>query len=263
MNALAYHLGYEFKAGIRDKSHIFMNYLFPLAFFLLVGGFMTRMDPSFAGRMLPAMAIFAVMCSFLLSLPGALVAARDSGTLRSYRISGVPSWAALAAPTVAGLGHMALATALIAIVSSLVFGSPMPADPFAFAASWLCMAAAVAGLGALIGVVSSNGRVATLLAQGSYLPSIILGGLMTPPGVLPPALERLSLLFPAKHAMRAFAAAGSADSFVPLAVMAAGAIVSFALAARLFAWDSGAGNAKLRPMALFALIPYAATMLFA
>jgi hypothetical protein len=47
----------------------------------------------------------AVMCSFLLSLPGGLVAARYSGTLRSYRISEVSSWAALAAPTIASLGH--------------------------------------------------------------------------------------------------------------------------------------------------------------
>jgi ABC-2 type transport system permease protein len=263
MNALAYHLGYEFKAGIRDKSHVFMNYLFPLAFFLLVGGFMTRMDPGFSGRMLPSMAIFAVMCSFLLSLPGGLVAARDSGTLRSYRISGVPSWAALAVPTVAGLAHMALATALIASFSTLVFRAPMPAEPLVFALAWLCMAASIAGLGALIGVVSGNGRAATLLAQCVYLPSIILGGLMTPPGVLPPALERLSLLFPAKHAMLAFAAGSVRAAALPLTALAAGTIISFVLAAKLFAWDGASAPRGKRILALLALVPYAATMLIA
>jgi ABC-2 type transport system permease protein len=263
MSALAYHLGYELKAGIRDKSHVFMNYLFPLAFFLLVGGFMTRMDPSFSGRMLPAMAIFAVMCSFLLLLPGGLVAARDSGTLRSYRISGVPSWAALVAPTVAGLAHTALAAALIAAFSAAVFGAPMPNHPIIFILAWLCMAASIAGLGALIGVVSTNGRAATLLAQIVYLPSIILGGLMTPPGVLPPALERLSLLFPAKHAMMAFAAGSVREAALQLAALSAGAIVSFALAARLFAWDGSSAPRGKRLLALAALAPYAATIALA
>jgi hypothetical protein len=64
--------------------------------------------------------------------------------------------------------------------------------------------------------------------------------------------------------MRAFAAAGGAECLVPLATLATGAVVSFALAARLFAWDgnnSGSGGKRL--LALLALVPYAATLLIA
>ena len=260
MNAFAHHLRYEFNGGLRDKSHLFMNYLFPLLFFVLVGAFMTRLDSSFKDRLVPAMAIFAVMCSYLLSMPSGLVTARDAGVLRSYRINGVPARAALAAPALANLGHMALVTLVVMGLSTAAFGAPLPKNVVGFALPWMAMTASFAGLGALIAVLSSSARAATLIAQCVYLPSIILGGLMTPAGALPPALERFSLLLPARHAMRAFA--GGAGSLTSLAALVLSAIVSFGLAAYLLEWDGrNACHGARKFLALLAFAPYAAAML--
>jgi ABC-2 type transport system permease protein len=259
MRAFAYHLGYEFKGSLRDKAQLFMNYLFPLLFFVLVGAFMTRLDPSFKGRLIPSMAVFAVMCSYLLSMPSGLVAARESGQLRGYRISGVPAWASLAAPALANAGHMALVTIFVAAFSASVFGAALPADLPRFALAWLAMTASFAGLGALIAVLSPSGRAATLLAQCVYLPSVILGGLMTPMGAFPPALERASLLLPARHAMRAFA--GGTGSTASLFALCSGAVLSFLLAAYLFEWDGkNARPSSRKILALMAFLPYAATI---
>ena len=90
MKAFLHHLAYDFKTGVRDRSKLLMFYLFPLAFFFLVSGFMTQINPFFKDTMLPAMIMFAVMSAALLSLPGSLVQARESGVFRSYRINGVP-----------------------------------------------------------------------------------------------------------------------------------------------------------------------------
>lgn len=260
MSAFSHHLGYEFKAAIRDRSHLFMNYLFPLAFFALVGAFMPRLDPSFAGRVVPAMAVFALMCSYLLLLPSNLVDARESGLLRSYRICGVPAQAAIAAPALSALGHMAIVTLLIAAAAAAAMGAPMPPNAAYFGLAWLASAAATAGLGALIGVVSSSGRMATLVAQCVYIPSIMLGGLMMPPGALPPSLERIALLLPATHAMRAFA--GGPGAAVSLAALAVGSVLAFALALGLFEWDGANARPSARKLlGLAALLPYAATML--
>ncbi|MBU0927164.1 MAG: ABC transporter permease [Spirochaetes bacterium] len=261
MNTLAHHVLYEFKAGLRDKSQLLMNYLFPLLFFTLVGAIMTRLDPSFKDRVIPAMAIFSVMCSYLLSMPAGLVTARESGVLRSYRISGVPSWSTLAAPVVASIGHMALVTLIVAGVSVAALGSAVPASVALFVLVWLAMTAAYAGLGALIAVVSPSSRAVNLIAQVVYIPSIMLGGLMMPSGVLPPALEAVASLLPAKHAMNAFA--GGEGAAISLAALVAGAIVSFALASWLFEWDGTNSRAwPLRLLALLALAPYAVAMFF-
>jgi len=260
MSAFALHVGYEFKAAVRDRSHLFMNYLFPLLFFALVSAFMTRMDGTFRNRVIPAMAVFALMCSCLLSMPPNLVGSRLNGMLRSYRIYGVPSWTAIAAPALSNLGHMAIVTLVIAATATLTLGAPMPADPALFCAAWLASAAALAGLGALVAVVSRTGRMAILVAQVVYIPSIMLGGLMMPQSALPPALGQVALLLPASHAMRAFA--GGPGAAISLAALAAGGILSFVLSLLLFEWDATNTRPGARKLlALAALIPYAATLL--
>ena len=256
IRAFGLHLVYEFRAGLRDKSLLLMNYLFPLAFFALMGGLMTKVNPLFGLTMIPAMGLFALMCSSLLAMPGALVAARDSGLLRSYRINGVPAWAVFAAPPFANLAHMALVTAVIAGAGKLLFGAPLPADPLRFCLTWLAASAALAGLGALIASIASSARAAILLSQLVYIPSIILGGLMMPSTILSPALVRLSLLFPATHAMRAFAGGPPAAS--SLLVLGLGAVASFAVALSLHEWDpKNTRPAARKFLGFLALAPFA------
>jgi hypothetical protein len=64
-------------------------------------------------KMIPAMIMFAVMCSYLLGMPSSMVAARESGLYRSYRIKGVPSWASMVAPVLANALHMLVVSILI------------------------------------------------------------------------------------------------------------------------------------------------------
>jgi len=219
MKAFAHHLAFEFRSGLRDRGHLLMNYLFPLVFFALMGGLMTKINPAFGATLIPAMSLFALMCGNLLSLPAALVASRESGLFRSYRINGVPAWAALLIPPLANLIHMALVTVLIAFLGHLLFTAPLPGSWGHFCLSWLGVEASLAGLGVLIATIASSGRTVVLVSQLVYIPSIILGGLMMPASVLPPGLARLSLIFPASHGMRAFA--GGPGSSLSLALLAA------------------------------------------
>jgi ABC-2 type transport system permease protein len=259
MKAFAHHVVYEFRSGLRDKSRLLMNYLFPLVFFALVGGLMSKVNPFFGKTMLAAMTVFALMSSSLLSLPSALVTAKESGLLRSYRINGVPAWAALAAEPIANLVHMAIVTALFAIAGKLAFGAPMPSSWPSFILAWFVAAAAISGLGTLIGAISSSSRAALLAAQLFFIPSIILGGLMMPSEILPPALATASKLFPATHAMRAFA--GGPLFGQALGALALGALLSFAAAIVLYEWDPKNGRAPARKLlGLIALVPFAATL---
>ena len=48
MTALVDHLGFEFKTGLRNPSALLLNYLFPLAFYAMMGLVMTKINPRFA-----------------------------------------------------------------------------------------------------------------------------------------------------------------------------------------------------------------------
>ena len=266
MNAFAHHLAYEFRTGIRDRSKLLMYYLFPLVFFALAGGLLASVNPDFKQAMLPAMALFAFMCSTLLTLPALLVGARESGVFRSYRINGVPSASILSIPVIGTSVHMAIVAVIISIAGARLYGGTSPANIAGFVAAGILSYAAFAGIGILIGVASGNSTVSTLVGQLIYIPSIILGGLTVPLSVLPPGLQRLSLLLPASHCMRVFNGLGMPGSagtpWISIAVLASSVVASFALSVLLFEWDARASQPSRKAWAaLLAILPFAVAAL--
>jgi ABC-2 type transport system permease protein len=263
MKAFAMHLGFEFRFGIRNKMLLLMNYLFPLGFYALLGALMGEINPGFLTTMVPAMSLFAIMTGALLGMPDTLVNARDAGILRSYKINGVPAMSLLTIPVITSMLHALVVTAIIAVTAPLIFGAQAIVNWAGFVLVFLVSAFALAGAGALIGVVSSNSRMTVLLSQLVFLPSMILGGLMLPLSILPPALAKVALLLPTSYAMDAFSAQAmdqpALHPWWSLAILAAGGAVAFGMALFLFSWDPK--NATRRAPAvwgLLVLVPYVA-----
>jgi ABC-2 type transport system permease protein len=267
MQAFIHHLAYDYATGIRDRSKLLMFYLFPIVFFALVGGLMTSVNPGFRQTMLPAMVLFAFMCSALLNLPGVLVNAREAGVFRSFRINGVPAASIVSIPVIGTAVHMAVVALLVSLAGPRLFGGAAPLNIAGFAAAAVLSYAAYAGIGVLIGVAAGNTTASILIAQLIYIPSIILGGLMVPTSILPDGLQRISLLLPATHSMRVFASlggmqGGAGTPWLSIGVLASSVVVSFGLAAILFEWDSRSAQPSRKAYAAFlGIAPFAVAAL--
>jgi len=263
MNAFASHFSFEFRTGIRDKTLLLMNYLFPLGLYGLLGFLMSELNPDFVETMIPAMIIVAILSGTILSLPTPLVAAREAGIFRSYKINGVPAISILTMPALTTILHMVVVAVIITATAPLFFGAPAPVNWPGFILFFLLAAFAHAGLGMLISVISSSTRAVVLWSQLIFLPSMLIGGLMLPYSMLPDVLGKVGLLLPATHAMNVFQglAQNQAAAFDPLwsvLILLAGGILSFALANYLFCWDSRNTTRRGHPaLALLALLPYA------
>lgn len=268
MTAFSQHVLFEFRTGLRNKERLLLNYLFPLGFYVMMGLLMVNINPLFQETMLPAMVVFTMLSAALLGLPGPLVEDRDGGVYRSYRINGVPSLSILTIPAITTLFHALIVSTIIALTANPFFGAPLPKDWISFWAIALLLALACTGLGALIGVISSNTQVATLWSQLVYLPSMMLSGMMVPLSLLPAGLARAAALLPATHAMRAFAAFAygqpvSGSALASALALAAGGVLALGLAMLLFRWDSQLAERRAHPaLALTALAPYALSLLF-
>ncbi|GAI14784.1 unnamed protein product, partial [marine sediment metagenome] len=46
MRAFINHFSFEFRTGIRNKSLLLLNYLFPLAFYAMMGLLMAELNPT-------------------------------------------------------------------------------------------------------------------------------------------------------------------------------------------------------------------------
>ncbi len=267
MSAFLYHFLFEFRTGLRNKTLLMMNYLFPLGFYAMMGLVMVPINPLFLETMIPGMAVFAILAATLLGLPDPLVTAREAGIFRSYKINGVPAISLLVIPALTTVLHVLLVTALITATAPLFFDAPLPVDWLGFALTVLVTAFACAGLGVLIGVISPSSRMTVLWSQLIYLPSMLLGGMMLPYSMLPATVRKMAQLLPATQAMNAFRglAQGLAADFSPhgsLAILLTSGVLAFGLAVYLFNWDRSNTTQRGHPLlALLVLLPYAVGVL--
>ena len=268
MNAFANHFFFEFRTGIRDKTLLLMNYLFPIGLYAMLGLLMTELNPLFVETMIPAMIIVAIMSGTVLSLPTPLVTARETGIFRSYKINGVPAISILTIPALTTILHMVIVAVIITATAPLFFGAPSPVNWGGFILFFLLAAFAHAGLGMLISVISSSTRAVVLWSQLIFLPSMMIGGLMIPYSMLPGALGKVALLLPATHAMNAFQGLAQ-NQVIPfdllwsVLILLIGGILSFGLANYLFCWDSHNKIRRGHPaLALLALLPYVLGIIF-
>lgn len=262
IQGLLAHAGVELRTGVRDRTLLLMTYLFPLGFYGFMGVFMTEMNPQFVTVMVPGMAVFAMLAAAMFGLPEPLLSARATGVLRSYRINGVPTGAVFGVPVVTTVVHLLLVGAIIAATAPVLFdASPVAAGPYVF----VLVVAGVAhtALGALIGVVSANSRIAVLWSQLLFLPSVLLAGIIVPLEHVPELFRPLSLLLPATYAMEAFTgmAMGAATTVPPWAAvgfLASGAVAALVLTRLCYAWDDhGAGRRRRSSFGVLAIAPYA------
>ncbi len=262
MNGYTFHLIYDFKTGLRDKSLMLMNYLFPLAFLAMTGLFMAQINPFFRELMVPGMVIFAVMTSALLNLSSTMITEREAGIYRSYRVNGVRALSLVTIPAAGHLIHAFLVSVIVTALSIFVFGGTAPVHWGWFFLVFLLVSLSLSTFGQLIGIVSPSQRAGLLFAQGLYIPSVVLSGIMVPQDMIPENLNLFTSLLPAAHGIRgfeAFAMGSSASTYaggVSLAVLAASILVNLVLCLKLFQWEDKAEVKPRRFLALLAFVPF-------
>ncbi len=268
MNAFAAHFAFEFRTGVRNKTLLFLNYLFPLGLYLMLGFILTGLNPFFQGVVIPGMVVIAAMAAYLLGIPEPLVSAREKGILRSYKINGVPPSSILSIPALTTGVHAVIVAALITVSAPTLFDAPLPVSWLGFLMSTFAILVATAGMALVVGVASSNSRVVILWSQLVFVPSMLLGGIMIPYGELSPGVAKASQLLPATQAMNAFRglAMGENADFAPwisiVSLLGCG-ILGFGLALFLFSWDSHNTVRRGHPaLGLLVLAPLALTLLF-
>ncbi len=260
-SAFAYHFSFEFLTGLRNKTLLLMIYLLPLGFHFMMGLMMVNINPFFQETMIPAMVIFAILSGMILGLPQPLAESREAGIFRSYKINGVPASSIIIIPALSALIHTVITAVIITATGHLFFDAPLPQNWGAFVLVFFLLAFTCAGLGALIGVISSSSRITVLWSQLIYLPSMMVGGLMVPAAMLPDTLARVARLLPTSYGMDAFKAMamGTALEYEPvwaLVILLAVGILAFGLSLYLFSWDSKNKSPRSPLLAILVLIPF-------
>ena len=194
------------RLNFRAPMPVVYGYLLPVVFLFGFGGIFRAGNPPLLAEMGQLLTI-TILGSAALGLPTALVAERERGVWRRYRLLPVAPAALVGGVVLARFVIVAGAVALQLVLAHLVFGTPWPSQPFVFLGAALAATFAFLGLGLVIAALADGVPAVQALGQCFFLPMILLGGVGVPLAVLPDWAQRLAGFMPGRYAVTALQAA--------------------------------------------------------
>lgn len=229
--------------NFRNPQAIVYGYLVPV-FFLVAFGSVFRADtPPLLAQMGQLLTI-TILGGACFGLPTALVAEREQGIWRRYRLLPIPTpWLVLSA-MLARVLIVASAVLIQIAIARAVYGTPFPAHPGAATLAFLFVTGAFLGVGLLIAALADNVPAVQALGQCIFLPMIMIGGVGVPLAVLPVWAQRIAGFMPGRYAVEVLQPCFDALNGLHGAGFRLGALAVIGLAAgisgtKLFRWEAG------------------------
>jgi ABC-type multidrug transport system permease subunit len=243
LSGLLRHFLLTLRLNFRSKQALVYGYLMPV-FFLLAFGSVFRSDTPLLLHQMGQVLTISILGGACLGLPTALVAERERGVWRRYRLLPVPMASLVTGTLLARLVIVASVAGLQILLARLVYSTPYPVHPGQAFVAFLFVAFAFLGLGLLVATMADDVPAVQALGQCLFLPMILIGGVGVPLAALPVWAQRVAGFMPGRYAVDALqrcysepqGLSGAGFSLVALAVIGAAA---GSVGARLFRWDAG------------------------
>ncbi len=233
--------GLGLKLNFRNRMAILYGYLFPLIF-LVAFWALYRNDPVPLALHIGQLLTITVLGGACFGLPTTIVAERERGVWRRYRLLPAPGWFFIVSVLAARL-VLLLTAALLQLALGFAFGLPLPAHPGGLLIGFLFTAFAFMGLGMTIAMLVDNVPAVQALGQCIFLPMLILGGVAVRLESLPRWAQHVSVFFPGRYAVevlqRSFTGAGLVGGGFDLLALALIGLAGAIAAAGMFRWDRG------------------------
>jgi ABC-type transport system involved in cytochrome c biogenesis permease component len=236
------HLLLTIYLNFRNPQAIVYGYLVPV-FFLIAFGSVFRSDtPPLLPQMGQILTI-TILGGACFGLPTALVAERELGIWRRYRLLPVPTVWLVFSAMIARVLIVASAVLVQIALARAVYGTPLPAHPAAALAAFLFVTGAFLGIGLLIAALAENVPAVQALGQCIFLPMIMIGGVGVPLAVLPVWVQRIAGFMPGRYAVEllqpCFSGLGLQGAGFRIGALAVIGVAAGIGGAKLFRWEAG------------------------
>jgi ABC-2 type transport system permease protein len=243
MLGLIQHFLLTLKLNLRSKQALVYGYLVPIFFLLAFGSVFRSGVPPLMKEMGQLLTI-SVLGGACFGMPTALVAERERGVWRRYRLLPT-SIARLLTGTVAARFIIIASAALMQIVlARIIFGTPLPRHPLDLICAFTMVVFSFLGMGLVIAALAENVPAVQALGQSIFLPMIMIGGVGVPLVVLPGWAQKIAGFLPGRYAVEALQPTfgnsrdfqGTGFDFLALLVIG---LAAWAAGLKLFRWDTG------------------------
>ena len=178
MNGLLHHLILTLKLNFRSKQAIIYGYVVPI-FFLIAFGVVFGSKPPLR-REMGALITVTVLGGACFGMPTAMVAERERGVWRRYRLLPTAIGGIILSAMVVRFVIVLSAAVLQIFLACLFLKTPWPEHPLGMFGAFAFVCFAFLGLGLIIAMVADNVPSVQALGQAIFLPMIMIGGVGVP-----------------------------------------------------------------------------------
>jgi ABC-2 type transport system permease protein len=242
MRGLTRHFLLTLQLNFRSKQAIAYGYLMPV-FFLLAFGSVFQSDTPPLWHQMGQLLTISILGGACFGLPTALVAERERGVWRRYRLLPVPLGGLMSGILLARSIIIALAAVLQIGLARAIYGTPWPVNPVQTGLAFLVVVCAFLGLGLLVAALADDVPAVQALGQCLFLPMIMIGGVGVPLAILPVWAQRVAGFMPGRYAVevlqRSFSDPhGLRDAGFSLVALAVIGVAAGVAGASLFRWEN-------------------------
>jgi hypothetical protein len=239
MGALLHLTLLSLKLNFRNRMAILYGYLFPLIF-LVAFWAIYRNDPVPLVLHLGQLLTVTILGSACFGLPTTIVAERERGVWRRYRLLPARGWVFVVS-ILAARAVLLLTAALLQLGLAFAFGMPAPMHPLGLFVAFAATAAAFLAFGMVIAMLVDNVPAVQALGQCIFLPMLMIGGVAVRLESLPRWAQHASAFFPGRYAVEALqlsaTGAGLSGAGFDLLALLLIAVAGAVAAAAMFRWD--------------------------
>jgi ABC-2 type transport system permease protein len=242
----------ETKLFLRDRATVAFGVLFPTVLLLGLSAIPDLRTPSaeFSGLRpidvwAPTALVFGIVMIAVQHIPTVIVTYRERGILRRLSTTPVHPRNVLVAQMIVAFASVLVSAALMILVAWAVLDIAPPEQPLKFAVAFVIGYAAVLGISMISAAVVRTSGAATSIGTLLFVVLMFFGGAFLPRAIMPDVLQTIGDFVP--PGLQAFISSWSPEagevtaagmSFVTqIAVMAGIAVITSAVAAKLFRWE--------------------------
>ncbi len=245
--------GYGLKSLSRNPRALVFTVAFPVVLLLLFASIFAKSGSGttrFAGTRIDTDAYFtagiiayAIMMACFSSLAITLTTERESGQLKRFRGTPVPTWTFIVARIVRSIALVAAMTISLLLLARLAFDVRLSASGLAELAVFAVLGtAAMCALGIAITTFTTTVDAASTIAPFSTVILSFVSGVFIPADQLPNALVQVGKVFPLAHLANGLQGAFDGGGALHLsgenvAVLVLWGAIGILVAARSFRWD--------------------------
>src|SRR4051812_44397490 len=264
MAGLLKHFLLTLRLNLRSPQALVYGYLVPI-FFLLAFGSVFRSGVPPLLREMGQLLTITVLGGACFGMPTAMVAERERGVWRRYRLLPTAIGGIILSAMV-GRFAIVLSAALLQIgLARAIYGTYLPSHPLGLLVAFTFVCFSFLGLGLVIAMLAESVPAVQALGQSIFLPMIMIGGVGVPLRVLPAWAQKVAGFFPGRYAVETLQAcvdpngpglAGGKFGLLALTVIGLAACI---VGAKLFRWDVGQRvAAPAKAWVVVALVAWAA-----